>query len=42
VLPHKLLQNGWTFPLYGLGDFGQEYAYRAAVAIGGLGAAAPA
>lgn len=33
-----LLQNGWTFPLYGLGDFGQDYAYRAAVAIGGLGA----
>jgi hypothetical protein len=33
-----LVQNGWTFPLYGLGDFGQDYAYRAAVAIGGLGA----
>ena len=26
-----LVQNGWTFPLYGLGDFGQDYGYRAAV-----------
>ena len=33
-----LVQNGWTFPLYGLGDFGQDYGYRAAVAIGGLAA----
>jgi hypothetical protein len=33
-----LVRNGWTFPLYGLGDFGQDYAYRAAVAIGGLAA----
>ena len=32
------MQNGWTFPLYGLGDFGQDYGYRAAVAIGGLAA----
>jgi hypothetical protein len=33
-----LVQNGWSFPHYGLGDFGQDYVYRAAVAIGGLGA----
>src|SRR5215468_10005016 len=32
------VQNGWSFPLYGLGDFAQDYTYRAAVAIGGLGA----
>lgn len=32
------IQNGWSFPLYGLGDFAQDYVYRAAVAIGGLGA----
>lgn len=32
------VQNGWSFPLYGLGDFAQDYTYRAAVAIAGLGA----
>jgi hypothetical protein len=33
-----LVRNGWTFPRYSLGDFGQDYVYRAAVAIGGLAA----
>jgi hypothetical protein len=32
------IHNGWSFPLFSLGDFGQDYDYRAAVAIGGLGA----
>lgn len=31
-------QNGWVYPQANLGDFGQDYAYRAAVAIGGLAA----
>lgn len=33
-----VFQNGWGMPLQGLGDFGQAYEYRAAVAVGGLGA----
>ncbi|HLZ02018.1 MAG TPA: DUF1254 domain-containing protein [Bradyrhizobium sp.] len=33
-----LVHNGWTFPRYSLGDFGQDYIYRTAVAIGGLAA----
>ena len=33
-----LMRNGWSFPRYSLGDFGQDYDYRAAVAIGGLAA----
>lgn len=44
--PNRLLQirkttltrNGWSFPRFSLGDFGQDYDYRAAVAIGGLAA----
>ncbi|MDB5469809.1 MAG: phosphatidylserine decarboxylase [Caulobacter sp.] len=30
--------NGWSYPRANLGDFGQDYTYRAAVALGGLGA----
>jgi hypothetical protein len=33
-----VIRNGWQFPLFGLGAFETDYAYRAAVAIGGLGA----
>ncbi|MBL8771238.1 MAG: DUF1254 domain-containing protein [Phenylobacterium sp.] len=33
--------EGWTYPYARLGDFGQEYDYRAAVAIGGLAALPP-
>lgn len=33
-----LVRDGWTFPRFSLGDFGQDYVYRAAVAIGGLAA----
>lgn len=33
-----LMRNGWGFPRFSLGDFGQDYDYRAAVAIGGLAA----
>lgn len=33
-----LTRNGWGFPRFSLGDFGQDYDYRAAVAIGGLAA----
>ena len=33
--------DGWTYPYGRLGDFGQEYGYRAAVAIGGLAALPP-
>lgn len=33
--------DGWTYPYGRLGDFGQEYAYRAAVALGGLAALPP-
>ena len=35
--PEKPL-NGWRYPSAELGDFGQNYLYRARVAIGGLGA----
>ena len=34
--------EGWSYPYARLGDFGQEYEYRAAVAINGLGALPPA
>ena len=34
----SLVRNGWSFPRFSLGDFGQDYDYRAAVAIGGLAA----
>lgn len=30
--------QGWTYPRANLGDFGQDYFYRAAVALGGLAA----
>ncbi|MEW6017158.1 MAG: DUF1254 domain-containing protein [Pseudomonadota bacterium] len=30
--------EGWSYPSAKLGDFGQNYAYRAAVALGGLAA----
>jgi hypothetical protein len=30
--------NGWRYPRADLGDFGQDYVFRARVAIGGLGA----
>lgn len=30
--------QGWTYPRAALGNFGTEYAYRAAVALNGLGA----
>jgi hypothetical protein len=33
-----MMRNGWSFPLYGLGDFAQDYVYRAAVAVAGLAA----
>lgn len=33
-----LVRNGWAFPHYSIGDFGQDYDYRGAVAIGGLAA----
>lgn len=33
--------EGWTYPYARLGDFGQEYDYRASVAIGGLAALPP-
>ena len=31
-------QQGWIYPKADLGDFGQDYAYRASVALLGLGA----
>ena len=34
--------NGWTYPRATLGDFGQDYHYRAAVALTGLAALPPA
>ncbi|RYF91985.1 MAG: DUF1254 domain-containing protein [Caulobacteraceae bacterium] len=34
--------GGWRYPRANLGDYGQDYAYRAAVALGGLGALPPA
>jgi hypothetical protein len=33
--------DGWTYPYARLGDFGQEYAYRASVALAGLAALPP-
>src|ERR1019366_2311716 len=33
--------EGWSYPNARLGDFGQDYGYRAGVAIGGLGALPP-
>lgn len=30
--------DGWTYPRASLGDFGQDYVYRAAIALGGLAA----
>jgi len=33
--------DGWSYPEPGLGDFGQDYAYRAAVALSGLAALPP-
>lgn len=38
VRQRTLVRNGWSFPLRSIGDFGQDYDYRAAVAIGGLAA----
>ncbi len=39
---HGRLVGGWAWPDEKLGDFGQDYDYRAAVALGGLGALVPA
>jgi hypothetical protein len=33
--------DGWSYPAPRLGDFGQDYAYRAAVALAGLAALPP-
>jgi hypothetical protein len=33
-----LVKDGWTYPRVSLGDFGQNYEYRAAIALGGLAA----
>lgn len=33
--------EGWSYPAARLGDFGQDYLYRAAVALGGLAALPP-
>ncbi|MFB9262785.1 DUF1254 domain-containing protein [Bradyrhizobium erythrophlei] len=33
-----LARNGWSFPRFSLGNFGEDYDYRAAVALGGLAA----
>ena len=33
--------DGWSYPRSDLGDFGQSYAYRAAVAVAGLAALPP-
>lgn len=35
------IRNGWVYPRAALGNFGQEYSYRAQVAIGGLAALTP-
>lgn len=35
------IRNGWVYPRASLGNFGQDYAYRAQVAIGGLAALTP-
>jgi hypothetical protein len=34
--------QGWSYPKSTLGDYGQDYLYRAAVALAGLGALPPA
>lgn len=34
-------EDGWSYPRADLGDFGQSYAYRAAVALAGLAALPP-
>ena len=34
--------QGWSYPRPNLGDYGQDYLYRAAVSLGGLGALPPA
>jgi hypothetical protein len=34
----SLVKNGWNYPRVSLGNFGQDYDYRAAVALGGLAA----
>lgn len=36
-----LVRNGWSLPRFSIGDFGEDYDYRAAVAIGGLAALTP-
>ena len=41
VRKQALARNGWSYPLHSLGNFGQDYDYRAAVAIGGLAALPP-
>lgn len=33
--------NGWTYTPYNTGVFGQDYRYRAVIAVGGLGALPP-
>ena len=38
IRKNTLVRNGWSFPRYSMGDFGQDYDYRAAVAVGGLAA----
>jgi len=35
---NTLMRNGWSFPRFTLGNFGEDYDYRAAVAVGGLAA----
>ncbi len=35
------IRNGWSLPRASLGNFGEDYDYRAAVAIGGLAALTP-
>jgi hypothetical protein len=38
IRKEALTRNGWSFPRHSLGNFGQDYDFRAAVAIGGLAA----
>jgi hypothetical protein len=33
-----LMRNGWSFPRFSLGNFAEDYDYRALVALAGLGA----
>ena len=35
------IENGWIYPRPNLGDYGTDYAYRASVAVNGLGAMTP-